>query len=1018
MLNKRLLRTFSYLLIGLFVLSSSLYAADNPSTYEIFQRLRESALTHDAMPVRVLRGSEEVNWGLVTYGAEKEGSSARLVRVAGPNAESFLDAVRSSDEMSQERFLRSFFGEMLSSQKPEVQDIEGRYIRAAIDFTSLEQISNASTSDLMHSFERWLAQTSDAPYSFMKLNLRRKLFYGELAGMENIITKLNDFNRGQWGALLGEPQTSILGVQAQNTIQNGWEINFKPQKSYGEFERMVIWFRQVMGSSSELFQSPGHHRLVFPRPEFESPMQKIAFNQGMAEMYKTTQAYAVLRGIRGKTGINMGQWKFMMSDVQMAALNRRANEIFRLEQDYIAPGTMSFEMRAGTKDPEVQRFIQQVVTARVANQDFSDLASHRSWELLAHQNVVGGYPNDSPNPEFPQHQIYNLERTSERFDISQDTVRKAFDNLSSIERRPQFGTVKRVFLLPEFWAPLWSWENAPFIGDGKKDLLKNLTRNFLENIASLENPTERQVQEILSDWVKISNIDKDIENYLRPKPVENLTNGFRPHDFNLRVSNAQRSARAVDINRVDLGLEYTGRFPIQNDLLFTDSILEDGKYHWLSTAYDLENTERRKVLLEVAQTLSEELGADVSLIKEVPDVSGHGHGLGIAYEVFDSKNRKWKVEWDGIGRTYNRLGNVIQDSQRGGHIEIVTPKFQPDYNEIQAVYRTFERTNTFSNFAMGGAHINVDLAVFDGRPRELARFLTLFHEYRDIMALMYQHPKRLLAAEAIDVSDRLAHGLADFNGSESDLKKLLYNEQYFNNRVGRKTRYVQLDLSAYFQDIIPAQYIHPDFDIGNPSTPWRQQFRVDPKIRKMEFRLFGAPETSREAALQIRLVRALLDRALNSDDKLLGKVSDVNLESFRAEPQKAIQRLQRMTSELGLDFDEYRPAMARGLEKLDSYMNSIHYRSFSERTAIYPQYPRWEPAIEKARPQSKSLSSNKRTWNRKVVPEAKYLMKLKKQARDEVNRLRKKPRLVRKDVKLARTDARCQDIVNFLLHLN
>ncbi len=1015
MIPRRTYTSLIFFIASWLVLPGLLFANDNPSTYEIYQRLRESAHTHEPMPVRVARTREFVNSGLVTYGAEKEGSSARLVRVAGPDAESFLDAVQSTDELSQERFLRAFFSEMLSAQKIEVETNEGKIIRASIGFNHMDDISRASSEELNLAFERWMAQTSDSPYSFMNLSLRRKLYYGELPGMEEILESLNDFNRMQWKALLGESESFIMGVQSQVTVENGWEINFRPQKSYGEFERMILWFRQIMGSKNELFESPGHHRLVFPRPEILAPYDRIAFNQGMAEMYKNAQAYVVLRGIRGKTGINMGQYKFMMADTHMDLLNRRANDIFRLEQDYIAPNTMSLEMRAGTKDPEVQRFVQQVVTARVANQDFADLARNESWTLLSHQNVVGGYP--LLNPEFPEHLVYGHKETAKRFKLSKSIVKKAFENLSSIERRPQYGDVKRVFLLPEFWVPLWNWENAPYVSETKKGLLKDLTRNFLKNIAELENPTERQVQEILSDWVKISNLDKDIENYLRPKPILESVESFRPHDFNLRASGGSRSARVIDVNQVDLGLEYTARFPIQNDLLFTEQILPDGKFHWLSTAYDLKKSERKKVLLDVANALAEELGADSTRIRELKDVSSHGHGLGIAFEILDTKNRKWRVEWDGIGRSYNRKGNIIQRSQRGGHIEVVTPKFRPELDEIHAIYRAFERTNTFPNFSLGGGHINIDLAVFADRPRELARFLTLFHQYRDIIALMYQHPKRLLAAEATEVSPHLSRALADFKGTEAELKKLLYNERYFNTRVGRKTRYVQLDLSAYFQDIIPAKYIHADFDIGNPSTPWRQQFRVDPNVRKMEFRLFGAPETAQESALQIRLIRALLDRALNTDDPLEARVANVDLERFKASPQMALQRLKQMTNDLGLDFEEYRPAMARGLDQLDSYMNSIHYKTFDQRVALYPKYEKWAPAVE-PRSSSRALSSENRKWGKNIVPEAKKLMELRKEARNKAAHLRKSPGLVRKDVKLARVDAKCKDIVNFLLHLN
>ena len=64
-----------------------------------------------------------------------------------------------------------------------------------------------------------------------------------------------------------------------------------------------------------------------------------------------------------------------------------------------------------------------------------------------------------------------------------------------------------------------------------------------------------------------------------------------------------------------------------------------------------------------------------------------------------------------------------------------------------------------------------------------------------------------------EVSRRLANALKNFNGTELELKQLLYNEQYFNRRLGRKTRNVHIDMSAYFQDVIPEHHLHEDFDM-------------------------------------------------------------------------------------------------------------------------------------------------------------------------------------------------------------
>ena len=70
--------------------------------------------------------------------------------------------------------------------------------------------------------------------------------------------------------------------------------------------------------------------------------------------------------------------------------------------------------------------------------------------------------------------------------------------------------------------------------------------------------------------------------------------------------------------------------------------------------------------------------------------SGHGHGLDVQYQFLDALGREWRVEWDGIGRSYDpETGSVLQDTIRAGHIEIVTPKFQPTQVELDAIFSTF-----------------------------------------------------------------------------------------------------------------------------------------------------------------------------------------------------------------------------------------------------------------------------------------------------------------------------------------
>ena len=138
---------------------------------------------------------------------------------------------------------------------------------------------------------------------------------------------------------------------------------------------------------------------------------------------------------------------------------------------------------------------------------------------------------------------------------------------------------------------------------------------------------------------------------------------------------------------------------------------------------------------------------------------------------------------------------------------------------MNAVYTAMEKEGVIPSLRAGGGHINIDLAPFKGKPRELARFLAIFHEHRGILSFMFQNINRSAAAEAVEISPRLKAELRDFRGTETQLKQLLYNERYFNQRLGRKTRNMQIDMSAYFQDIIPARHLHEDFDMKKPTDP-------------------------------------------------------------------------------------------------------------------------------------------------------------------------------------------------------
>lgn len=1008
----------------------SLDISSQRSAFEIWAELQESATKFSARAVNVDGNLTVGNLPAgVTWGAEKEASSGLITRVMGPSANQMKQFVQALPENQRREFLRDFLHNYVKDANGyrtyrkdgvvydlarDVVDVDGN--SRAIDLSGLRGINylEAELDVLDERFAHFLSLTDERPLSFIKPSVRMKLFKGRLPGLSSGLFHItnafrNSPNYSSWTPLFGKPQRYIMN--AHNTSV-GWEINFNPVATYGEFEEFVYWFRSELENAGKLFQAPGHQRMVFR----QHPNLNRA---GLAELYRAIQALIVVDGIKGKTGIERASFKSVLSDEMIKEL-RSGRGVIRLEGNRFGEDTLAVEFRAGTKDIRLARFLQTSLAARVAANEFDDLAQIDSYALYR------SYSDISP------------ENIARRFNVSLEVANQAFENLRSA----------RVFA--GYQIPFWQWESEglPFMSRDKKELIRGMTKDFVEQVAALSNNDvdfEKNVRASLREWIKATNLSEDLHNYIRPKRSAQMTNDilqFYPHNFNIRhgVSSltdellntnrfgeidfdlervivseslenpnfgrqalydhllsrghqledpsvidgvwrahqltdveARREKASligqasnnfpdgmVDVNRIDLGIEYSGRMPLRLRADYSVDRLANDQRAWIMTHSDLTQQERTELIRRIADDLRVELNGQ-GQAQRVVDANGHGHGLDIAYEIRDAQNRKWVVEWDGISRSYTSAGTIIPESARGGSIELVTPKFVPTADEMRAVFNVFHQNNILPQLRSGGGHINVDLAAFENNPRALARFISLFNEHRGIISLMFQRINRLRNAEAIDISSNLARTLADFNGSEQDLKQLLYNERYFNTRYGRKTRYLQLDMSAYFQDVIPAEFITEDFDIKSPTQPWRRQFRVDPNIRKAEFRLFNAPRTAVESALQIRLVRALLHKAINEDGPLSGSVQRVDHQAYLANPERAYQDLERMARELQLNPNDFRPAVAEGLSETDIATRSQFFVPLSEKLRLNPRQPGWSQAVG-ARSADQALSSEGRQW--------------------------------------------------------
>jgi len=919
-------------------LSSQSFASDDvvrTSAHDLYVDLIESSLTLKGAPVDVSRHDSTL-----TYGAESEGSSARIMRALGPNSALFKKHMLNTETT---QFLRDFMREFTNgtTRNRSVIDINGRNL--SLTHSQLTQLRthmssriNYDTVDidvLKSKFEKLIRMTKGSPFSFLKHNYRRQLFLGTVPGQRKAL-RLRRFDYHLYTPHFGIAQKYISGAV---DTSKGWEILFEPQPSYAQFEEMIKWYKTEFGSKFELFKAPGHQRIVYPKPTHLSPSQQAVWNRRMNEILRHIQAYIVIRGLKGNTGIENANYKSIHRDGLIDVTRATNRGVIRLDQpNRFKQGHYGLELRAGTKDAEVRQFVEQIFSARVATLDFTGLKQSNSWTLISTHD----------------HTATSL---MERFGVSKSTAKKFLTKVNN-------HGVKISYQIA-----LWQWENAPYLKN-KKTLLKQATRHYIEQVAAMRNSqVATEGKTALNRWIKIVKLETAVQEYIRPERIVRKAEAMQLY---------QRENGRINVNKIDLGIEYSGRFQGNYLVGQSENVTSDGMKAWVETRWDMTPYERRKAIHDMASQLSRSLnnGHRVT-ITDVSTPGAHGHGLSIAYSFRDRNGGKWRVEWDGVGRTYRENGTIIPESLRGGHIEIVTPKYVPNGKDIKLLYQALAKQNIIPSHKAGGGHINIDLAPFEGNPKALARFLTIFHEHRGIMSYMFTNIARTMVAEPITISNNLAEKLRTFNGSELELKRLLYNERYFNQRVGRKTRNVQADLSAYFQDVIPAEHIHRDFDIKNPTEPWRPQFRVEPHIRKMEFRMFDAPLDVFESSMQIKLIRAMLHQALNETTSIEGRVQEVNHERYAENYDVAERDLRRMCESLGLNANEYKIFVARAAAQVKKVTSSRYYKSYEQKALErgWKEVPNrsWGEALTRERSSSRELSSSERVWRGTELPEAK-----------------------------------------------
>lgn len=931
----------------------------------------------------------------VMFGGEKEGSSALISRIMGPNKEFFARWVQNLPEDKRKVFISDFLSGMSSGKyrARDVKDAQG--VVQNLDLTGIKGSNFAAMDDaaLMEKFNLFLERAGDRSFSFVTPQTRMKIMNGNFAGLDTA-SGLKKFSKDNYGygnyrPLFGDPEKFI---DAAHNTSTGWEINFNAQKSYGEFEHMISWFRNTLKNAGQLFEAPGHQWVVYPKTAamVASRAEEGRVIERVNEIHKNNQAYIVLRAVEGDAGIQYSNYKDVQSQGQwMAGVEEALNDqpsyglhntgrgVIRTQNNRFqvdGADSLNIEFRAGTKSDSVRRNTQRYLISRYAAQDFDGIAPASSWALN------------------PSSMDYSAEAIARRFGVSTEDAQKFLANISSATVNKGYGYNPVRSINKSYLVPLWQWEEAPYLSASKRAEVKQLTAAFIKTVADLPSSNAAKIQEAMKSWAHTSRLSTDIDNYLRPKPVISEASAAAKIDL---PSNAR-----VNVNDVDVGIEYTARFHNKTSAEFTHVPNQPGKMEWLRTSYEYSKDERREALRRAAQSIAKDQNrGKFTAVELVAGGDGHGHGLDVAYEFRDAQDRKWRVEWDGIGRSYDTAGNMIPESLRGGHIEIVTPKFNPTQKEMEGVFRSLQRESLIPSPRFGGGHVNVDLAPFEGKPKALARFLGTYYDNRNTMTMLFQHPGRGVGAEPNTMSQSLIDKLKTFDGTEEELKQLLYNERFFNTRVGRKTKNNQLNLIAYFQDVIPQDFIHEDFDMKNDM--WRRTFDVNPKIRKMEFRMFNAPRNAAESALQIKFVRAMMNKALNEDSPVFRGNYEVNTSRLAENPSNAEREFLRTMNDLHLDPAEYRGFYTEGLALNRAYTANPNALSNEEKLRLHPEVRDWGRAVEA---RAVPVGSEGRRWaGNDILPEARTWKQSQLTARQVAERARTAPAIPGRVSKLALT---------------
>lgn len=544
------------------------------------------------------------------------------------------------------------------------------------------------------------------------------------------------------------------------------------------------------------------------------------------------------------------------------------------------------EMRSGNKTPD-RSLLENLIEARLISGDYTglkDFRTHTGFELFV--------------------PIETLVKGFRKLSTAELKALKEFEVfIPELKFNPH--PLAKNHFRTKYLSPLFAWSERLGFGTDhlKRDRIQRAQARFANELVALAQKSARARREVAKDataardlraelledldrltyrFARSTRLDRDFLQYLMPFPEQ-------------LPSITVKSTGPINVNAIDLGLETSFRFPIRPT--HGSQVLEG---------------------LEIAaQTFLKAMGG--GKIKRM-SVGGHGHGLSTRLVYTDPKGRPWRFEHDGIQRRYQADGSVKEVF--GGHIEVPTPKFSPqNMDELATLYRTMRNLGLVPSRDAGGCHINVDLSTLQAMdPREGARkamnIILAFEETNQLTRMLFQSPSRVRSGIPVDLSDAQIQAMRDFDGDWDALGKFLFEIGYFNPDPRRKPKYTQLNATGLMTGPEVPKEARQDIDIKNPFRAWELAFGEKPTGR-LEFRLFDAMEDEYHLALEIKYVRALLNRALNVEGAYPARsvLPDTIQFEWLEYPERWVKAVEAHLKSLGLDPKEYRGLIADAIER-------------------------------------------------------------------------------------------------------